>query len=306
MFHPDFNRLLGGGIAMKRILVASAAVASLLTATSALAADLPAPVYTKAPPIVVPVYDWTGFYIGLNGGYSWGNSFTTYTTPVVALPTFTTSQSMDGWVFGGQAGYNWQFNRSWVLGIEGDIDATGQDGTATLDPNTTVTTFRAFTTNVSPLITTTTTTTGTFEDKLSWLGTLRGRVGYLPDPRVLLYVTGGLAVGEVKSTSGVATTTTVTSSLGATVLGTATTAASALASSSSTQAGWTVGAGIEGAIGGNWTAKLEYLYVDLGTINNTFLGLGAYAPLTTSSHVTDNIVRVGVNYRFGGPVVAKY
>ena len=116
---------------MKRLLIGIAAVTSF-AATGAFAADLPARVYTKAPAYVAPVYDWTGFYIGLNGGYSWGNSFTTYTTPVVALPTFATSQSMNGWVFGGQAGYNWQFNRSWVLGIEGDIDATGQDGTATL------------------------------------------------------------------------------------------------------------------------------------------------------------------------------
>ena len=286
---------------MKRLLIGIAAVTSF-------AADLPARVYTKAPAYVAPVYDWTGFYIGLNGGYSWGNSFTTYTTPVVALPTFATSQSMNGWVFGGQAGYNWQFNRSWVLGIEGDIDATGQDGTATLNPYTLVTTFRApFGVNLPPTTTTTTTTTGTFENKLPWLGTLRGRVGFLADPRVLLYVTGGLAVGEVKSTSGIATTTTaVTAFPGGPPLATATAAASALAISNSTQAGWTVGAGVEGAIGGNWTAKLEYLYVDLGTVNNSFAGVGAYTPLLTSSHVTDNILRVGVNYRFGGPVVARY
>jgi outer membrane immunogenic protein len=106
---------------------------------SALAADLPARTYTKAPVYVEPVYDWTGFYIGLNGGYSWGNSSNTFTAGT--LPVTTASQHMNGWVFGGQAGYNWQFNRSWVFGIEGDIDATGQDGTATLAPNTTVTTI---------------------------------------------------------------------------------------------------------------------------------------------------------------------
>jgi outer membrane immunogenic protein len=119
----------------------------------------------------------------------------------------------------------------------------------------------------------------------------------------LLYVTGGLAVGEVKSTSSVGTTTTTTLSFGTPPGPTST---SALAGASSTQAGWTIGAGVEGAIGGNWTAKLEYLYVDLGTVNNTFAGTAPFAPLTTSAHVTDNILRAGINYRFGGPVVAKY
>jgi outer membrane immunogenic protein len=84
------------------------------------------------------------------------------------------------------------------------------------------------------------------------------------------------------------------------------TAAAAVGTSTSDRAGWTVGAGIEGALGNNWSAKLEYLYVDLGTINTAFAGVGAFAPLTVSSHVTDNIVRAGVNYKFGGPVVAKY
>jgi len=287
---------------VRRLLIGVSSAVSLL-ATGALAADLPvkAPIYTKAP--VYIDYNWTGFYIGLNGGYSWGNSANTFDAGT--LPLTSASQSMDGWVFGGQAGYNWQYNKSWVFGIEGDSDATGQDGTATQDP---VTTVRIFTPignfiNAPPVFTTTTTTTGTFEDKLPWLATLRGRVGVLPTDRVLLYVTGGLAVGEVKSTSTIATTASTVSNLGGPPV---VTSAGALGTSSTTRAGWTIGAGVEGAIGGNWTAKLEYLYVDLGTVNNTFVGLGAFAPLSISSHVTDNIVRAGVNYRFGGPVVAKY
>jgi outer membrane immunogenic protein len=69
--------------------------------------------------------------------------------------------------------------------------------------------------------------------------------------------------------------------------------------------GWTVGAGIEGAIGGNWTAKLEYLYVDLGRVSGSFTLPPTTVP-SFSSRITDNILRVGVNYRFGGPVVARY
>ena len=286
---------------MKRLSLGIAVAASLI-ATNALAADLPARTYTKAPVYVDPGYDWTGFYIGLNGGYSWGNASNTFTTGTVLIPP--ASNRMDGWVFGGQAGYNWQFNKSWVFGIEGDIDATGQDGTAILGPlSTVVVTVPAPGALALPTRTVTTTTTGTFEDKLPWLATLRGRIGVLPSDRVLLYVTGGLAVGEVKSTSAVTTGTTTALSFGTPP---APTSAGALAGSSSTQAGWTIGVGIEGAIAGNWTAKLEYLYVDLGTVNNTFAGLAPFAPLTISSHVTDNILRAGINYRFGGPVVARY
>jgi outer membrane immunogenic protein len=288
---------------MKRLLIGISAAASLL-ATGALAADLPvkAPVYTKAPVYVDPGYDWTGFYIGLNGGYSWGNASNTFTAG--ALPVITGSQSMDGWVFGGQAGYNWQFNKNWVFGIEGDIDATGQDGTATLGPNTAVTVVTPLPgARALPTITTTTTATGSLDEKLPWLATLRGRIGVLPTDRVLLYVTGGLAVGEVRSNSSVTTTTTTALSFGTPP---GPTSVSALAGSSSTQAGWTIGAGIEGAISGNWSAKLEYLYVDLGTVSSTFAGVAPYAPLATSAHVTDNILRAGINYKFNGPVVAKY
>jgi outer membrane immunogenic protein len=257
--------------------------------------------YTKAPVYVDPGYNWTGFYIGLNGGYSWGNASNTIVTTV---PLASASQHMDGWVFGGQAGYNWQFNRSWVFGLEGDIDATGQDGTGLFGPSTrVVTVVPPVGALVLPTRTTTTTATGSLEEKLSWLATFRGRIAVPPSDRVLLYVTGGLAVGEVKTTAGATTTTTTALSFGTPP---GPTSVSSLAASSSTQAGWTIGAGVEGAIGGNWTAKLEYLYVDLGTVNNTFAGTAPFAPITTSAHVTDNILRAGVNYRFGGPIVAKY
>ena len=68
--------------------------------------------------------------------------------------------------------------------------------------------------------------------------------------------------------------------------------------------GWTVGAGVEAALWSNWTAKLEYLYIDFGTVNDALIGIAPITPIVTSSRVTDQIVRVGLNYRFGGPVVA--
>jgi outer membrane immunogenic protein len=132
----------------------------------------------------------------------------------------------------------------------------------------------------------------TLTQKIDWFGTVRGRIGVLATPRVLLYATGGLAYGEVNSSESIGIVPSVFST-------------------SSTNVGYTIGAGIEGAIGGNWTAKLEYLYVDLGRVSGSFatptaaLGGGTITS-NYSSRVTDNVLRAGVNYKFGGPVVAKY
>jgi outer membrane immunogenic protein len=256
-----------------------------------------APLY-KAP-VEVP-YDWSGFYVGLNGGYSWGRSATDFS--VAGVTVLSTTQDLRGWVFGGQAGYNWQFNRNWLFGLEADIQATGQRGS-----------FNFPTGTVGPICPgpaavalpcTTTVTTGTFEQKLPWFGTARARLGVLPGDRVLLYVTGGLAFGEVE-TDATATSTTTTAFLpNGPVVGT--TVTNATASANTTRGGWTVGGGAEWVISGPWTAKVEYLHIDLGTITNTFAAFGGFGTVTASSHVTDDIVRVGLNYRFGGPVVARY
>jgi outer membrane immunogenic protein len=262
---------------MKRMLIGIAAAASL-TATGALAADLPARTYTKAPVYVDPIYDWTGFYVGGNLGYSWGRSSDTSTltnaTTGAVLLTTSDKSDLNGVVGGGQIGYNWQM-QNWVYGFEADIQGTGEKGT------------RNFTFSPAPIVginlLPTLTIPFALSQKIDWFGTVRGRVGVLAAPKVLLYVTGGLAYGEVDSNE--------------TIVATA-------FSQSSTRVGWTVGAGIEGVISGNWTAKLEYLYVDLGTTNGSF----TLANLTSSysSHVTDNVLRAGLNYKFGGPIVAKY
>jgi len=265
---------------MKRMLIGIAAVASL-AATGALAADLPvkAPVYTKAPVYVEPVFDWTGFYVGGNVGYSWGRSSDTSTLTNAAgtvLLTTSDKSNLDGIVGGGQIGYNWQM-RNWVFGLEADIQGTGEKGT------------RAFslTQTVCGSSCTIFTTPFALAQKIDWFGTARGRIGVLATPKVLLYVTGGLAYGEVDSHESVFVTPITFSS-------------------SNTHVGYTLGAGIEGAIGGNWTARLEYLYVDLGTVNGSL----TLAPTTNissySSRITDNILRAGIDYKFGGPVVAKY
>src|SRR4051812_29889795 len=110
---------------MKRIFIGIAAVASLL-ATNAFGADLAARPYTKGPAMVDLGYNWTGFYAGLNGGYSWGRS---RATAVPATPFgVAIGHDVDGGLGGGQIGYNWQLDRTWVLGLEADIQGTGERG----------------------------------------------------------------------------------------------------------------------------------------------------------------------------------
>jgi outer membrane immunogenic protein len=276
---------------MKRLLIGISAAASLI-ATGALAADLPVKTYTKAPVYVDPGFDWTGFYIGGNIGYSWGQSrdTSTITIPGTVLFTSTDKTSLNGVVGGGQIGYNWQFQRL-VVGLEADIQGTDEKGSRSFTCATAVCTppVGGFLALVIP---------GpavpvTLNQKIDWFGTVRTRLGVLVDPKVLIYATGGLAYGEVDSSA----------TIGLVPVGFGTV--------SNTHVGYTAGAGIEGVIGGNWTARLEYLYVDLGRVNGSFLtaigGLGGGVLSSNySSRVTDNVLRVGVNYKFGGPVVAKY
>jgi outer membrane immunogenic protein len=263
---------------IRGLVVSALVIAAPLSVASA--ADMA----LKAAPPPPPIYDWTGFYLGLNGGYSWGKSSTDFTS---TGPGFSTSQTMNGGLGGGQIGYNWGFKHNWLFGLEADIQGTGQRGSDPLAP--------VVVTNVLNFVPNTiTTTTGNLTQKLPWFGTARARIGVLASPTWLLYATGGLAFGEVNTSANVSATT---STLG----GIPITTAAASASSNNIRAGWTVGAGVEGVISGPWTAKLEYLYMDLGSFSNTFTGVGAYTTLGISSHVTDNILRVGLNYRFGGP-----
>jgi outer membrane immunogenic protein len=263
---------------MKRMFIGLAAIASLTT--GAFAADLAPRPYTKAPVYVEPGYNWTGFYVGGNIGYSWGRSSDTSTVTSAAgavLGTSTGTSNLNGVVGGGQVGYNWQM-QNWVWGLEADIQGTGEQGS------------RAFT-YATPAIVGIAVVPGAIipvalSQKIDWFGTFRARAGVLVSPKVLLYATGGLAYGEVDSNE------TIGAFPG---LGT-----------SNTNVGWTVGAGIEGVIGGNWTAKLEYLYVDLGRVTGAFTPVVGGPTSSYSSRVTDNVLRVGLNYKFGGPVVARY
>jgi outer membrane immunogenic protein len=223
---------------MRRVLLTTISLLAF-AATAAVAADLPRGVPARAPAAYVPVgYNWTGFYVGINGGYGWGRS---------NWSAYGSNTNLSGGMVGATAGYNWQaLGSPWVFGLEGDIDWTNIKG--------------SFVNVACP--------TGC-QTKNSWLGTVRGRVGYAWD-RVMPYVTGGLAVGDVKATQA------------------------GFAGVSETKAGWTAGAGIEAALAGNWTAKVEYLHVDLGGV--TCGALSCALPSRVGFHA--NEVRAGVNYRF--------
>jgi outer membrane immunogenic protein len=285
---------------MKMLVLGSMALAAMI-AGPAMAADMPvkAPVY-KAPPPVVLAYSWTGFYVGANVGYSWGtasndwNFFapngltgaTICSTPNVAgafCATGSDSNKLNGAIGGFQAGYNWQ-SGNFVAGVETDIQLSGQKGDqifSTINPAT------------LPPAGFPGTVTAAYTEKLEWLGTTRGRLGFTPAERVLVYATGGLAYGEV-ATNGSATAASTLLFNGVSPLGNW--------SNRVTKAGWTVGA----------------VYVDLGTVRTTFATLpGCFGGLSgcistaagtgnINSRVTDNILRVGLNYKFDSAVVAKY
>jgi outer membrane immunogenic protein len=237
---------------MKRTLFA---VAAVLAASPALAADLPppgpapvAPAYYKTPEPAY--YNWTGVYLGINGGGAFGQS--NWTDPIDGS---TGNFNVTGFLLGGTLGANYQFG-SWVLGIEGDWDWSNVDAT----------TFNASCAGVG------------CETRSDWLATVRGRVGYAWD-RVLVYGTGGVAFADVEAGAG------------------------AFPFSSSTQVGWTVGGGVEYAFLPNLTAKVEYLFVDLQNQTCAFgnCGGGGFAtPVNTSVSLNENIVRAGLNYKFGG------
>jgi outer membrane immunogenic protein len=217
---------------MKKFLLASVCMLAL-GVTAASAADLgrPRPMPQKVPVYVAPPFSWTGGYIGINGGGGWGRSS-------FSDPFATGSFDNSGALVGGTLGYNWQ-SQQIVFGVEGDMDWSDFRGSAPC--------------------------AGTScETRNNWLGTVRGRLGY-SFGEFMPYVTGGLAVGDIKnSIAGVG-------------------------DADVTKAGWTVGGGLEAHISGPWSAKVEYLYVDLGR--------GASVVGSDASFHT-NIVRAGLNYHF--------
>jgi outer membrane immunogenic protein len=299
---------------MKKFLLGGIAAVALSAAGSAMAADLrvKAPIYKAPPPVVV--YSWAGFYVGGNVGYSWGRASTNITVPdfetesgfgPLPVSGFSISDRVrpGGVIGGGQIGWNWQAAR-WVLGIEADLQASGQKDSVTRSVEFTVIDINPG----DPTVIVSGSHVTALEAKLRWFGTVRGRVGYAWDG-LLLYGTGGLAYGNFKL-SGTTTTSGAGIPIGCGICPPSFPFADTIAFNySKTSAGWTLGAGIEGAAwASNWTWKVEYLYIDLGTFDQLFVT--PVGVVTTKTDVTDHILRVGLNYRLGAvgkdPVVARY
>jgi outer membrane immunogenic protein len=268
----------------------------------------------SAAPVNSPA-NWTGFYVGGNVGHSWGRSdtampFTDAASGAVLNP-LSTKANLNGLIGGAQAGYNWQTN-NWVLGLEADIQASAQQGLAGGfcggGALTSVATLNSGCVpghigDTAPFNVAALPVTTVLDQKLEWFGTVRGRIGPTITPSLLAYVTGGLAYGHVSTTNSIAGTN-VTGAPGTNTF--TLTPVSASFGSSDTKIGWTVGGGFEGVLGSNWTGKIEYIYVDLGTVSGAFTTpivttTGAFLVSRFSSHITDNILRVGLNYKFGAP-----
>ena len=251
---------------MTKNIVVGAVAALILGTTAAAAADLP--MKTKAPPPVA-IYDWTGFYIGVQGGGSLGTS--THIDRLTGLGD-TLGYNVKGGLAGGTLGYNWQTGPL-VVGFEGDVSWVGEYGSHFDDGLAGIPGF------VAP-------PAPGFQSftKETWLVTARGRFGYAVN-NLLFYGTGGYAGAGV--TAGV-------KDAGTNVL---------LASASDTRNGWTAGGGLEWGFAPNWSAKFEWLYMRFNSAAfNTVVAEGP----RSSVPLDDNVVRAGINYRFGGPVVAKY
>jgi outer membrane immunogenic protein len=201
---------------------------------------------------------------------------------------------MNGAIAGGQIGYNWQSN-NWVFGLEADAQWSDEKGGGVFNCAATLIGGPCLP-GLTFLPAGATGTILAIDQHLEWFGTVRGRVGMLVTPRVLLYGTGGLAYGSFKTTGALA---------GFNGNGVA---VASIGSNSDIRFGWTVGAGVEGKITNNWSAKLEYLYMDFDTFR---AGTFSLAPLATvganvDTRFHDHVLRVGLNYTFGGPVIAKY
>lgn len=250
-----------------RLVVATSIVA--LFATSAMAADA---IVEEPVPVAVDTFSWTGGYIGINAGYAGGkfkhpfslNYENEYARSAYA---YGIDGSLDitssGFVGGVQVGYNWQFDNGLILGAEADFQGSTVKGKISADLSD-----GTYSINASA------------ETKVDWFGTVRARLGYAATERFMVYGTGGLAYGHVKS------------SLKAGYDG-----FGIDASHSKTKLGWTIGAGAEYAITNNWTFKTEYLYTDLG--KTTLINIsGEDGSFDLKNDVKFHTVRVGLNYKF--------
>jgi outer membrane immunogenic protein len=264
---------------MKKFLLGTVGLVALGMATPASAADLAARPYTKAPPMIAAMYDWSGFYIGANGGYGsshkcWdlANNMGTLYSPALAEGCHDAT----GATAGGQIGYRWQ-SSAFVFGLEAQGNWADLKGS-----------------NVN-LLTTLSPTQAAINDrsKIDAFGLFTGQIGYAWNS-ALLYVKGGAAVVNDKFST--------------------TSVANGLVIDRASEARWggVIGAGVELAFAPNWSVGVEYDHMFLGTKDVTSTGAGNFGLAAGAFSSVDRIrqdvdlATVRVNYRWGGPIIAKY
>jgi outer membrane immunogenic protein len=259
--------------AIKALLLGATGLIAGGMAAPALAADLPAGTYTKAPAMIAAIYDWSGFYFGLNGGGGSSHKCWSITNNlgVVGAPAPEGCHDATGGTAGGQVGYRWQAN-SWVFGVEGQgnwANLTGSNPSLFFGPGV-----------------------ANNQTRINGFGLLTGQAGYAWNT-VLLYLKGGAAVVADRFT-GVNPAT-----------------GTAFDQATDTRWGGAVGTGVEFSFAANWSAAVEYDHMFMGTRADTFVSTGVNTPVGTLSRV-DNIhqdvdmVTAHINYRWGGPVISKY
>ena len=239
----------------KNLLLAAVSLVALSAAAPAVAADLAARPYTKAPAMVAAIYDWSGFYIGINGGGA--SSHATWDLTNVGREG---SHDATGGTVGGQIGYRWQSGQ-WVFGVEGQgnwADFSGDNTSSLLAQRN--------------------------RTKIDSFGLITGQVGYAWN-NVLVYVKGGAAVVGTKYDASLAGVT--------------------LASANDTRWGGTVGAGLEFGFAPNWSVGVEYNHIFLGGNDQNLTSGGLFIQ---TDHIKQDVDMglVRLNYKFGGPIIAKY
>ena len=255
-----------------------------------------------------PTKHWTGLYLGANAGGWWSSSTAgnTLGSPLYADPgavpgsvnvesmlvnigTKKLSIDTNGFIGGGQIGFNYELKRQFIVGLDADMDGITQSTTAASLDNVLISGARTYNSTVA------------VTKNINYLGTLRGRLGMLLRPTLLLYGTGGLGYGHVSfSTSIAAAEQTAPNAFPA---------LSSQAQFSRTLTGWTAGGGGEWMFRPNWSAKIEYLYYDLGTLDNSLVltqmqilipppAIYAQANVNSSTRFAQSAVRMSLNYHF--------
>jgi outer membrane immunogenic protein len=259
---------------MKRILLSTASLGVLGLLSPALATDLP---FVKAPSATPSIYDWSGVYVGTFGGGGLGNhNINNPTGPVAPFSDFSANYSSQGGLAGGEVGYNWQ-SGNYVVGVESDLFWAGIKGNDSFD----------FNNGAFPGV------TAVDADNWRWGGTLRVRGGFAGD-RWMMFFTGGYAFGDIQHTN-----TAVPAVAGFPVVD----------KFSVTANGLTVGAGFAYALTKNISTKLEYRYYNFMGYDrpgSTLTGLTVNGQLPYTTNSSFSVVSVGLDFKFGGPGIAKY